>query len=543
MKLLSYLLPLLYAILVVCADEGLGKFRLTQNPFEHPTAELFPAEQFPDALFFETKFQGFKPSEKTAFLCFGKRGSGKTTLRNHIQGLLSEGTKNISSAVGGKGNSASGTSSTEPFLVSLTDPRALNEYLMAFAENWALKNGKEMTDEDFANEWETGDLADVIISEGISKLTHQLLQMAATSSSTLKRLRTNPQLCARLELMASIYGKNNHETFSLLRQLKCPSASNTFVGVSATRDSWVSVVAEVVIGNYFALPLTGTAIAYGLAASHVLPISASIALSAGSILAGGGLGKLHSIWKAKKENENIQSVFRTLRLRVLRHGDDNRAKNIRGSLIKHTGQPSHEVLFSIIGSTPIKRLESFSELIKFVFVSKQGIFVLGDSFDECERLLPEAHHVALQRFASQVCQNELLSLSTSSTHPCGMGFFFSDTRQVLGLNTKDAVQRGRLDRYIVEDLAWSPEELFELAKRRFKAFQAHPDDGTVIPGFEELFCDGKQNAIRTKFAELHTPREMITAMHELLKTYSRNGCLSATDIEYVANKVRERSLS
>ena len=59
----------------------LNYYGLDRNPFVDRTAEKTDLEE--EAMYLHSDLQGFKPSD-TTYLFFGKRGSGKTTIRVQV---------------------------------------------------------------------------------------------------------------------------------------------------------------------------------------------------------------------------------------------------------------------------------------------------------------------------------------------------------------------------------------------------------------------------------------------------------------------------
>jgi len=66
---------------VLCNSDFLSRYKLEENPYAFPTAETFP-KRFSRALLLD-KLEGIGDQIDT-LLVFGGRGSGKTTIRNHL---------------------------------------------------------------------------------------------------------------------------------------------------------------------------------------------------------------------------------------------------------------------------------------------------------------------------------------------------------------------------------------------------------------------------------------------------------------------------
>lgn len=69
------------------ATNLLNKFGLSRNPFTDRTAEKTSLD--PTSLYQHSDLQGFAPSERT-YIVFGRRGSGKTTIRLQMMDAYKE---------------------------------------------------------------------------------------------------------------------------------------------------------------------------------------------------------------------------------------------------------------------------------------------------------------------------------------------------------------------------------------------------------------------------------------------------------------------
>jgi hypothetical protein len=80
------------------------------------------------------------------------------------------------------------------------------------------------------------------------------------------------------------------------------------------------------------------------------------------------------------------------------------------------------------------------------------------------------------------------------------------------------LKEARFDRHFVRDLVWSRHQLEDLAERRWRACQASDpsknEDDT--PRFADLFSKVGAEDFSSSLAKLHTPRELLIMMTEML---------------------------
>eukprot|EP00238_Polyblepharides_amylifera_P003781 CAMPEP_0196584116 /NCGR_PEP_ID=MMETSP1081-20130531/45835_1 /TAXON_ID=36882 /ORGANISM="Pyramimonas amylifera, Strain CCMP720" /LENGTH=183 /DNA_ID=CAMNT_0041905217 /DNA_START=141 /DNA_END=692 /DNA_ORIENTATION=+ len=169
-----------------------------------------------------------------------------------------------------------------------------------------------------------------------------------------------------------------------------------------------------------------------------------------------------------------------------------------------------------------------------------SVAVFGDCFDEVTLLDPVVYPSALKAFAKEVCRNDILNFGR-------LHFFFPDSRIALDLNTDRVLKEARFDRHFVRDLVWSRHQLEDLAERRFRACQAAAlVDKEDVPHFLDLFAKVGAEDFSSSLAKLHTPRELLIMMTEMLaRIESHNSddfSVASQDMEISVSKAAEQAV-
>jgi len=195
-----------------------------------------------------------------------------------------------------------------------------------------------------------------------------------------------------------------------------------------------------------------------------------------------------------------------------------------------------------VGSSAQQKLELLNSLCKSC--GYEGLAAFGDCFDEVGLLDPLLYPAALKAFAREVCRNEVLNQGR-------FHFFFPDSRASLDLSTDRVVKEARFDRHFVRDLSWSRFQLQDLAERRFLSAQQQRysnsnGKGNETPKFASLFEHVSREDFSGAISKLHTPRELMVFMTELLARVEANSednkMVAAQDMEIAVAKAQAQSV-
>jgi len=210
----------------------LKAFGLSRNPFTDRTAEK--TEFDPLSLYVASDLRGFKPSE-TTYIFFGRRGSGKTTIRLQLEAGYRR--YNAEAASSGRSRGL--------FMVDLCKPGHMTACLSTFQE--AIGASIDNWDASFSEMWRTSDLVDCILSYASTELVSAATTPGARGQAILDALRSEPRMCRQFLLLAHLYSRTDVSALTALRStLLKPMLTAAQVTVAASAG--VSVV-------------TGTAIA------------------------------------------------------------------------------------------------------------------------------------------------------------------------------------------------------------------------------------------------------------------------------------------
>lgn len=112
----------------------LKTFGLSRNPFTDRTAEK--ANLHPSALYIQSDLQGFTPNE-TTYIFFGRRGSGKTTIRLQMEAAYRQYNE---AAVESGGWASSANSAYPPSVLLLQDMQCVSTFQSLVAAHKASKS-------------------------------------------------------------------------------------------------------------------------------------------------------------------------------------------------------------------------------------------------------------------------------------------------------------------------------------------------------------------------------------------------------------------
>jgi len=135
----------------------LSQFHLNKNPFTDRTAERTKLNE--SALYIRSDLMNYKPNEIT-YVFFGKRGSGKTTIRLIMQKAYHDYNSQSENPRG-------------HYLVDLCSPGHLTACLSDFQDSIGAK--PENWDTMFPQNWTMGDMADCILSYVMTDLVHTIV--------------------------------------------------------------------------------------------------------------------------------------------------------------------------------------------------------------------------------------------------------------------------------------------------------------------------------------------------------------------------------
>jgi len=511
------------------SSKMLAKLGLTHNPYVDRTAEN--SMLMSGAFYLHSDLQGFRPSE-TTYIFFGKRGSGKTTIRLMMMDRYRQHNKKLVEQ--GQG---------PVFVVNLCRPGHLDECLKVFMHN--INAERENWDSQFAEAWTSNDLADCILSFAINDMMRHVVNGSNEGKMILEKLSKNPRAATQFLLLSHLYTREDSATLNALRAKLLPSKINTVAVVKAA----VGVAA-----------FAGVVAAAGVAVGSLTESSKSNSTQTGPKTAGVKKGLVGSLPKiSPKELTYIAGgisavIGGTYLQRNLRAKEKSRAQQLcspiriaeaRVDLIEdllHNLFSSDDTADRIcglhIGRSAQQKLELMDNLARAC--GFQCLTVFGDCFDEVGLLDPLLYPGALKVFAREVCKNEVLNQGR-------MHFFFPDARASLDLSTDRIVREARFDRHFVRDLSWSRFQLEDLAERRFMAAQMEASAGGKPKAkFQDLFEHVSKEDFSGAISKLATPRELMVFMTELMarvEAHSEDGkMVAAQDMEIAVNKALEQSV-
>ncbi|KFM26540.1 hypothetical protein F751_2127 [Auxenochlorella protothecoides] len=162
----------------------LRQFGLARNPFVDRTAEKTSLD--PVSLYVHSDLHGFTPSE-TTYIFFGRRGSGKTTIRLSMQKAYAQHNESVRASGVSRGH----------FIVDLSRPGHLTACLRTFQESTGCTD--DNWDASFADNWTSADMVDCMMSYAMTQL---VAKVTDSKSATAQDMLPAPVLAS---LLSSLY--------------------------------------------------------------------------------------------------------------------------------------------------------------------------------------------------------------------------------------------------------------------------------------------------------------------------------------------------
>ncbi|MEW5306746.1 MAG: hypothetical protein WDW36_009189 [Sanguina aurantia] len=425
----------------------LKSFGLLRNPFTDRTAEKTDHDGM--SLYIHSDLRGFKPSE-TTYVFFGRRGSGKTTIRLQLEGAY----RTCNAALVASGRSKG------HFWVDLCKPGHMTACLTTFQET--LRATTDNWDAAFSDAWSTADMVDCILSYSATLLVSKAAGSSEESKAMLDILRKDPKSCRQFLLLAHLYARSDVATLMRVRNAlmpNLPTAVQIALGVG---------VCAVAVGGAVAVRAPGVAGAVHGAldeayerAADTLPLVRHHPRVIATVLcsATAGAALYYSRWQRRRLLDRAAALQRNVRV-VKPQPPQLLASLLASSFSMQDSVDTVRLL--TLGVSAHQKMELLSSLVQLL--GYESLCVFGDCFDEVTLLDPVRFPGAIKAFTREVCRNDLLNFGR-------LHFFFPDSRLSLDLNTDKTLKEARFDRHFVRDLTWSRHQLEELAERRFRAAQ------------------------------------------------------------------------
>ncbi|KAL4444959.1 hypothetical protein ABPG77_004009 [Micractinium sp. CCAP 211/92] len=515
----------------------LKQFHLSRNPFVDRTAEKTELDDV--SLYIHSDLQGFKPSE-TTYLFFGRRGSGKTTIRMQMQRAYQE--YNDAARASGK--------TRGHFVIDLSRPGHLTGCLRAFQDRICASD--DNWDALFSESWTSADMVDCMLSYAATQLVDEVTDWHSVEGmDMLERIRADPRASRQFLLLAHLYAKTDARSLEFLRAKLLPARYTALqLGVAAGVATALSGGTAIAsrnpeVARALSAPLDFVHGEVERTAPFITDHPRLCAALAGAAALGGSLA--YRRYQRSRGLERAAAL--TSCIRVVKQQPDEQIASLLGALFS-----SHDSADTIrqlnIGVSAHQKLDLLSSLVRLL--GFESVAVFGDCFDEVVLLDPVSYPGALKVFAREVCKNDLLNFGR-------LHFFFPDSRLSLDLNTDKTLKEARFDRHFVRDLQWSRHQLEELAERRFIAAQmaarrraAEAAAGSPKAAMEErplytftdLFKAIKIEDFSSYISKLSTPRELMLFMTELLARIEAHpdNQLSAQDMEIAVSKALEQAV-
>lgn len=388
----------------------LSQLRLARNPFTDRTAEKTNLPK--DSLYVLSELQGFVPSE-TTYLIFGRRGSGKTTIRLLMQEAYARSSAALRSSGSSRGH----------FMVDLTRPSHLTACLAAYRDRLGIS--EDAWDAQFSSSWCTGDLVDVLISDATDRLLDLLDEDGEEGQELQGLLLRDRRLARQMLTLAHLYGSRDAGALYRLRNMLLKDGGWRRVALGAAAAGGFAAA-----GLMLRDPLLEAARDRGLdpdALLHMLPEpvqnhpNLSGGIVAGALAAGG------AVWWGRRRQSSLQRA-RELQaaIRVVKPIPESQLAALLNQIFSvsvsweataslgssaawlltplATLQDSADMIRLVcIGSSPYQKLDLLRQLVQGL--GYESLTVFADALDEVALLDPTANPSALKKFAQQVCVN------------------------------------------------------------------------------------------------------------------------------------------